>query len=59
MIDLFSLWLGGFLLAMVMNCIIVKELRKEFQNGPVTLVLTAVLWPLMAAVVLWCLIRDN
>ena len=30
MIDLFSLWLGGFMLVMVMNCTIVKEISREF-----------------------------
>lgn len=59
MIDLFSLWLGGFLLAMVLNCIIVKEIRREFQSGPVALVTMAALWPAVMLLVLWVLIKDN
>ncbi|KAE8546123.1 hypothetical protein [Marinobacter nauticus] len=59
MIDPFSFWFGGFLMAMVLNCIIVKEMRKEMPKSPTALVIMAMLWSLMTVFVLYLLIRDK
>lgn len=55
--DPFSVWFGGFLLVMVLNCTIVKDLMGHLKHPGTALTIAAILWPLLVLWVLWDLSR--
>lgn len=59
MIDLFSMWMGGFLLSMVMNLIMVSELKNRCDYSALLLTVVAALWPVCATVVLVSILRKK
>lgn len=57
--DPFSVWFGGFLLMMVFNCTIVKDLMGHLKHPGITLTIAAVFWPVLAILTLCNLVKGE